>query len=57
MAMVARDHSGNVIRCATRLFQKLGAVLHAELLAIRFGLEMALYSNLTNLVKKQIRFK
>ncbi|XVF61327.1 hypothetical protein PTKIN_Ptkin08bG0121600 [Pterospermum kingtungense] len=43
---VARSDRGVVVCCATQKINFVEAVLHAELLALRFGCEMAFFNNL-----------
>lgn len=50
VAMVARDHQGSIICCATSIFSHVSSVLHGELLAIHFGVTWAISCSMESII-------
>lgn len=50
VAVIVHEHSGATVCCATRRHACCSAVLHAELLAIKFGLKLALNHRYTKIL-------
>ncbi|XVF47638.1 hypothetical protein PTKIN_Ptkin03bG0125800 [Pterospermum kingtungense] len=52
VAAVARNEEGDVLYSSTKKFSNVELVLHVEILAIRFGTELALFNNIWDVIIK-----
>ncbi|XVF57185.1 hypothetical protein PTKIN_Ptkin06aG0183700 [Pterospermum kingtungense] len=50
VAAVARCSLGQIRYCSTRFFRYVSLAIHAELLAIKIGVELALFKALRNVI-------